>query len=182
MVVPVATHTDAPFSSLADFTPSFLGTISPWPSTYMMPTNDRPMALSRLMVHVVVRERMSTSPDCSAVKRSLAVSGLKDDLRGVAEHGRRDGAAEIDVEAGPVALVVGEGEARRAGADAAVDHAAALDGRQRTRAWASGGADRAERAAPPPAARATFRIGFISYALPCFIADTDCSRCAAVSG
>ena len=78
MVVPVATHTEAPFSSLADFTPSFLGTISPWPSTYMMPTNDRPMALSRLMVHVVVRESTSTSPDCSAVKRSLAVSGLKE--------------------------------------------------------------------------------------------------------
>src|SRR5262249_23052320 len=79
---PVATHTDAPLSSLADLTPSFLGTIRPWPSTYMMPTNDRPMALSRLIVQVVVRERTSTSPDCSAVKRSLAVSGLKETFLG----------------------------------------------------------------------------------------------------
>ena len=30
----------------------------------------------RLIVQVVVRESTSTSPDCSAVKRSLAVSGL----------------------------------------------------------------------------------------------------------
>ncbi|MOA62761.1 hypothetical protein D3C78_1882800 [compost metagenome] len=34
------------------------------------------MAASRELVQVLLRERMSTSPDCSAVKRSLAVSGL----------------------------------------------------------------------------------------------------------
>src|SRR5690606_3965797 len=33
----------------------------------------RPSAVSRLMVQVVLRDRMSTSPDCSAVKRSLAL-------------------------------------------------------------------------------------------------------------
>src|SRR5215467_3760196 len=82
VVVPVATHTEAPSSSLADLTPSFLGTISPWPSTYMMPTNDNPMALSRLIVQVVVRESTSTSPDCNAVKRSLAVSGLNETFFG----------------------------------------------------------------------------------------------------
>ncbi len=39
---------------------------------------------------------------------------------------RRDGATEIDVEAGPVALVVGDREARQAGVDA-TQHFAALD-------------------------------------------------------
>ncbi|MCY1431000.1 hypothetical protein D3C76_665710 [compost metagenome] len=34
------------------------------------------MALSRELVQVVLRDSTSISPDCSAVKRSLAVSGL----------------------------------------------------------------------------------------------------------
>jgi hypothetical protein len=46
------------------------------------------------------------------------------DLVGVLEHGRGDGAAEVDVEAGPLALAVGRREARPGGVDAA-DHLAA---------------------------------------------------------
>ena len=40
------------------------------------PVKFRPMAASRELVQVLLRERISTSPDCSAVKRSLAVNGL----------------------------------------------------------------------------------------------------------
>ena len=32
--------------------------------------------VSRVRVQVVLRDRMSTSPDCSAVKRCCAVSGV----------------------------------------------------------------------------------------------------------
>jgi hypothetical protein len=49
-------------------------------------------------------------------------------LFGVAEHGNRDRLAEIDVEAGPLALAVGEGEAREAGVDRALDVALGLHG------------------------------------------------------
>ena len=46
----------------------------------------------------------------------------------VAEHGDRDRLAEIDVEAGPLALAVGEGEARQAGVDRALHEALGLHG------------------------------------------------------
>ena len=49
------------------------------------------------------------------------------DLLGIAEDGGRDGAADIDVEAGPFALAVGQHEARRAGADAAEQRPRELD-------------------------------------------------------
>ena len=42
-----------------------------------VPTKLRPSELSRASVHVVLRLRTSISPDCSAVKRSLAVVGTK---------------------------------------------------------------------------------------------------------
>jgi hypothetical protein len=42
--------------------------------------NRKPCPASRDSVHVVLRDRRSTSPDCSAVKRSLAVSGMKSTL------------------------------------------------------------------------------------------------------
>src|SRR5262249_47549261 len=42
----------------------------------------RPSALSRELVHVVLRASTSTSPDCSAVIRSLAVSGTNFTLVG----------------------------------------------------------------------------------------------------
>src|SRR5690606_30146142 len=40
------------------------------------PVKLSPMAASRELVQVVLRDSTSISPDCSAVKRSLAVSGL----------------------------------------------------------------------------------------------------------
>src|SRR5471030_1321557 len=42
----------------------------------MKPGNFRPMPASRELVMVVLRERMSISPDCNAVKRSLAFNWL----------------------------------------------------------------------------------------------------------
>ena len=65
-------------------------------------------------VQVVLRTRTSISPDCSAVKRSLAVVGDELDLGGIAEHGGGDRPAVVDVEARPVALVVGLREAGQA--------------------------------------------------------------------
>src|SRR5688500_20294270 len=41
-----------------------------------------PLAVSRELVHVVLRARTSTSPDCSAVKRSFAVSATNFTLVG----------------------------------------------------------------------------------------------------
>ena len=67
--------------------------------------------MSRDIVQVVLRTSTSTSPDCSAVKRSLAESGMNCTLVGIVEDRGRDGAAVIDVEAGPVALRVRQAEA-----------------------------------------------------------------------
>ena len=50
------------------------------------------------------------------------------DLLGVAEDGRGDGAADVDIEADPLALAVGQREARDAGVDAADELPARLDG------------------------------------------------------
>ena len=55
------------------------------------------------------------------------------DLAGIVEDGSRDGAAEIDVETAPVALVVGRGEAVQALTDAAGERSALLDRLQRLR-------------------------------------------------
>ena len=60
------------------------------------------------------------------MKRVSPVSRHELDLLGVAEHRRRDGAAERDVEALPVAGGVGRGEAGEAGVDAAFQRAARL--------------------------------------------------------
>jgi hypothetical protein len=77
---------------------------------------------------VVLRDRTSISPDCSAVKRCCAFSGTYLTLQGVAQHGSGDGLADVDVQARPVALAVGSREARQAGVDAADELAAGLDG------------------------------------------------------
>jgi len=53
------------------------------------------------------------------------------DLGGVAQHGGGERAAIVDVEPGPLTLVVGEGEARQAKMHAAFDMAARLDGIER---------------------------------------------------
>ena len=76
------------------------------------------------MVQVVLRTSTSTSPDCSAVKRSLADSGTNLTLLGVVEDRRGDGAAEVDVEAGPFALRVRQTEARQRAVGAAIENAA----------------------------------------------------------
>ena len=78
------------------------------------------------MLQVELRERMSTLRLCSSLKRSLASSGMNFTLLRIVEDRRRHRAAEIDVEAGPVALVVGDREAGQAGIDAA-QHFAAPD-------------------------------------------------------
>ena len=83
--------------------------------------------MSRDSVHVVLRASTSTSPDCSAVKRSLAESGTNLTLVAIVEDRRRDGAAEIDVEPGPVALRVRQAEAGQLTVGAAVERAPLLD-------------------------------------------------------
>ena len=54
--------------------------------------------------------------------REAVLAGQVDifDLVGVAKDGRRQGSAIGDIEADPVTLVVGKGEARQAGVDTAV--------------------------------------------------------------
>ena len=91
----------------------------------------RPSEVSRDEVQVVLRASTSTSPDCSAVKRSLADSGTNLTLFGVVQHRGGDRAAEIDVEAGPFALRVGQAEAGERAVGAAIEHAAILDGLER---------------------------------------------------
>ena len=86
-----------------------------------------PSEVSRDTVQVVLRDSTSISPDCSAVKRSLADSGTNLTLVGIVEDRSGDRAADVDVEPGPVALVVRRREARQALADAAGQHAAVLD-------------------------------------------------------
>ncbi len=49
------------------------------------------------------------------------------DLVGIAQDGSRNRLAVVDIEAGPVALVVGRAEASETGADAAAQAAALLD-------------------------------------------------------
>ncbi|MFK4678997.1 hypothetical protein ABIF39_000754 [Bradyrhizobium diazoefficiens] len=68
---------------------------------------------------------MSTFRLCNSLKRSLASSAHELRLGRIVEDRRRHRAAEIDVEAGPVALVVGDREARQALVDAAQHFAAA---------------------------------------------------------
>src|SRR5206468_11548101 len=68
-------------------------------------------------------------------------------LGGIAEHGRGERLAVVDVEAAPFAFVVGEGEARQPEMHTAFDITARLDGVER-RAWRKllgGGAGRGQR-------------------------------------
>ena len=83
--------------------------------------------MSRDIVQVVLRDSTSTSPDCSAVKRSLAVSGMNLTLVGSLKIAAAIARQIVDVEAGPVALVVGQAEAGEAGVDAALHEALLLD-------------------------------------------------------
>ena len=83
--------------------------------------------MSRLIVQVVLRDSMSISPDCSAVKRSLAVSGVNLTLVPSPKIAAATARQIIDVEARPFALVVRRGEAGKAGVDAALHEALRLD-------------------------------------------------------
>jgi glyoxylase-like metal-dependent hydrolase (beta-lactamase superfamily II) len=56
-----------PFQAVEDN--DFFGTMKPWPS--------RPSCVSRDIVQVELRTKMSTSPDCKAVKRCFPASGMK---------------------------------------------------------------------------------------------------------
>src|SRR4029077_14976763 len=68
--------------------------------------------------------------DLARLQRGEAILGRQRhelDLGRIVEDGRRDRPADVDVEAGPVTLVVRGREARQALADAAGQHAAVLD-------------------------------------------------------
>ncbi len=119
------------------------------------------------MVQVVVRERMSTSPDCSAVKRSLAVSGLKDTFE--ASPNTAAATARQKSTSRPVQLPLSSGVEKPG---VPVPTPQLIVPRLLmvvSVAWALAAPAETDRAAA--AAKATLRIGFISYALPCFIAD-----------
>src|SRR6266700_503055 len=95
-----------------------------------MPWKLMPSVALRENVMVVLRESRSTWPDCR-----------------IAQHGCGQRPAIIDVDAAPLALVVGEGEARQAEMHAAFEVAARLDGveRRARRELLGGGAGDAER-------------------------------------
>ena len=102
--------------------------------------------MSRDMVQVVLRKSTSTSPDCSAVKRSDAVSGVNSHRLRVVEDRRGERAAIVDVEADPVVgRLVERAEARRAGVDAALQMTAGLHVVER--GGRAGGRGEAERRA-----------------------------------
>ena len=80
------------------------------------------------MVQVVLRDQ---HVDLARLQRGEAVlGGQRDelDLGRIAEDRRGDGAAIVDVEAGPVALGVRQAEAGKVAVGAAIEHAAGLDG------------------------------------------------------
>ena len=112
----------------------------------------RPSEASRVSVQVVLRDRMSISPDCSAVKRCCAVSGTHLTLLRVAQHRGGDGAADVDVQPGPVALAVGLREAGQPRVHAADQLAALLDRVERLARMRGRGSQAATAAARPPSA------------------------------
>ena len=93
----------------------------------------KPSELSRATVQVVLRTRTSISPDCSAVKRSLAVVGTYLTLLASPRTAAADRLAVVDVEAGPRALVVRRAESGKTDVDAAAQGTALLDGIERFR-------------------------------------------------
>ena len=63
--------------------------------------------MSRVSVQVELLDSMSTSPDCSAVKRCWPDSGTYFTFSESPKMRGGDGAADVDVEPGPLALAVG---------------------------------------------------------------------------
>ena len=132
--------------------------------------------MSRVSVQVVLRDRMSISPDCSAVNRCLRAQRHEPHLVGVAEHRGGDGAADVDVEPGPAALVVRRAEAVEAGVDAADHLAAALHRVQRRPGLRRGRGNRR----PPRRARPRRRTAY-SFADILRLPDTATARPAVYS-
>ena len=92
-----------------------------------------PSVVSRSIVQVVLRDK---HVDFAGLQRREAVGGDQRhelDLGRIVENRRRDGAAEIDVESGPIALRIGHAEAGQLAVRAAIEHAAVLDGLERRR-------------------------------------------------
>jgi hypothetical protein len=82
----------------------------------------------------VPRQRPGRVPhqgvDIAGLQRGEAISRRQCDefyLGGVIEERRRNGAAVVNVQSGPIALGIRQTEARELAADAAVEHAALLD-------------------------------------------------------
>ena len=128
MVVPVCTQTEAPESCSAELTPGSFLAYHEALAVIVVDAGeveaergvaaDRPGRVARQHV------------DLARLQRGEAVLGGERrelDLGRVAEDRRRDGAAIVDVEARPFALVVRRGEAGEAGVDAALDEALRLD-------------------------------------------------------
>ena len=92
-----------------------------------------PSVVSRSIVQVVLRDK---HVDLAGLQRREAVGGGQRhelDLGRIVENGRRDGAAEIDVKPGPIALRIGHAEAGQLAVGAAIEHAAVLHRLERRR-------------------------------------------------
>ena len=130
VVVPCCTQTAAPLEIQHPGKPEArphhesLAIVETWSGAKL------PHWASRELVQVVLRDIMSTSPDCMAGPRSAATGGSELHGVGVAQYGGSDGAAEIYVEADGVAALVHETEAGQAVVAGAYHHAALLDGVQ----------------------------------------------------
>jgi hypothetical protein len=90
------------------------------------------------MVQVVLRESTSISPDCSAVKRSLAESGLNFTAIRIAKDGSSNAAAHVNVDTRPFTGIIRSGKAGEARGHAALDESLCLDVIQRCGGGRSG--------------------------------------------
>lgn len=80
------------------------------------------------MFQVVLRARMSISPDCSAVNRCGELRGMYFTFSESPKTGGRHGAADVDVEPLPFSLAVRGGKTGRGRIHAALHEAAGLHG------------------------------------------------------
>ena len=92
-----------------------------------------PSEVSRDIVQVVLRDSTSISPVCSEVNAVGRGQRHEFDLGRIVENRRRDGAAEVDVEADPIALRIGHAEAGQCAVRAADELAAILHRLERLR-------------------------------------------------
>ena len=155
-MVPCWVQIEAPFSSLAEETPSFLRTMKPWPSIVV----DGREVEAELRVARHGRGRVAGQHVHLArlERREAVLGGERDEanLGRIVEDRRRDGAAEIDVETRPVALGVRQAESGEAGVRAAGQEAFLLHAVQRR---LSRGA-RSRRSSPRRGRRRSMRLPF----------------------